>query len=45
MVSYGFLFVIRILMQKKKLSLHIYDIHLLNRYKTVVSHLKLTLEY
>ena len=26
---------------KKKLNLHIYGIHLLNPYKTVVSHLKL----
>ena len=28
-------------MQKNKLNLHIYGIHLLNPYKTVVSHLKL----
>ena len=35
-----FFFVIRILMQKNKLNLHIYGIHLLNPYKTVVSHLK-----
>ena len=28
-------------MQKNKLNLHIYGIHLLNRYKTVVSHLNL----
>ena len=27
-------------MQKNKLNLHIYGIHLLNPYKTVVSHLK-----
>ena len=26
-------------MQKNKLNLHIYDVHLLNPYKTVVSHL------
>ena len=30
----------RLLMQKNKLNLHIYGIHLLNPYKTVVSHLK-----
>ena len=36
----GFLFVFRILMQKNKLNLRICDIHLLNPYKTVVSHLK-----
>ena len=29
-------------MQKNKLHLHIYGIHLLNPYKTVVSHLKCT---
>ena len=29
-------------MQKNKLNLHIYGIHLLNPYKTVVSHLNLT---
>ena len=29
-------------MQKNKLNLHIYGIHLLNPYKTVVSHLKLS---
>ena len=29
-------------MQKNKLNLHIYGIHLLNPYKTVVSHLKAT---
>ena len=34
------LFVIRILKQKNKLNLYIYGIHLLNPYKTVVSHLK-----
>ena len=28
-------------MQKNKLNLHIYGIHLLNPYETVVSHLKL----
>ena len=39
----GFLFVIRILMQKNKLNLHIYGIHLLNPYKTVVSHLKVAI--
>ena len=27
-------------MQKNKLNLHIYGVHLLNPYKTVVSHLK-----
>ena len=30
-------------MQKNKLNLHIYGIHLLNPYKTVVSHLKIEL--
>ena len=30
------------IVQKKKLNLHIYGMHLLNPYKTVVSHLKLT---
>ena len=36
----GFLFVITILMPKRKLNLHIYGIHLLNPYKTVVRRLK-----
>ena len=30
-------------MQKNKLNLYIYGIHLLNPYKTVVSHLKLSI--
>ena len=39
----GVFIVIRILMQKNKLNLHIYGIHLSNPYKTVVRHLNLLL--
>ena len=44
MVSYGgFYLLSEYWCQKKIINLHIYGIHLLNRYKTVVSHLNATI--